>query len=167
MHPNRHRLHIPPRHADSLRYGRKDCGKLSVFYVQFPYALLWTLEKHFYDFFIVYHHTASFPASPIYYGFSGEYYIKSQTFSKKLYHIFLNSAWQVIGMCFRRFAGGSPAFLAVWGGQWKSATAFRRLRFAGWELFYELFCKITPAGNAARKPHSPLAGICDTRDKRG
>ena len=68
---------------------------------------------------------------------------------------------------FRRFAGGSPAFLAVWGRQEKSATAFRRLRFAGWELFYELFCKITPAGNAARKPHSPLAGICDTRGKRG
>ena len=54
----------------------------SVFYVQFPYALFSTLEKHFYDFFIVYHHTASFPASPIYYGLSGEYCIKSQTFSK-------------------------------------------------------------------------------------
>ena len=68
---------------------------------------------------------------------------------------------------FRRFACRLAAFLAIWGRQEKSATAFRRLRFAGWELFYELFCKITPAGNAARKPHSPLAGICDTRDKRG
>ena len=68
---------------------------------------------------------------------------------------------------FRRFACRLAAFLAVWGRQEKSATAFRRLRFAGWELFYELFCKITPAGNAARKPHSPLAGICDTRGKRG
>ena len=68
---------------------------------------------------------------------------------------------------FRRFACRLAAFLAIWGRQEKSATAFRRLRFAGWELFYELFCKITPAGNAARKPHSPLAGICDTRGKRG
>ena len=47
----------------------------SVFYVQFPYALFRTLKKHFYDFFIVYHHTASFPASLIYYGFSGKHYI--------------------------------------------------------------------------------------------
>ena len=68
---------------------------------------------------------------------------------------------------FRRFACRLAAFLAIWGRQEKSATAFRRLRFAGWELFYELFCKITPAGNAARKPHSPLAGICDTRGERG
>ncbi|HIS66961.1 MAG TPA: hypothetical protein IAC18_05295 [Candidatus Scatomorpha merdipullorum] len=48
--------------------------------------MLGTLKEHFYDFFIVYHLTASFPASPIYYGFRGEYYIKSKTFSKKLYH---------------------------------------------------------------------------------
>lgn len=41
----------------------------------------------------------------------------------------------------RRFACGFPAFLAVWGRQEKSATAFRRLRFGGWELFYELFTK--------------------------
>ena len=61
----------------------KIVADFSVFYVQFPYALFSTLEKHFYDFFIVYYHTASFPASPIYYGFSGEYYIKSQIFSKK------------------------------------------------------------------------------------
>lgn len=40
-----------------------------------------------------------------------------------------------------RFACGFPPFLAVWGRQWKSATDFRRLRFAGWELFYELFAK--------------------------
>ena len=38
-------------------------------------------------------------------------------------------------------ACGSAAFLAVWGGQRKSATAFRRFRFAGRELFYELFTK--------------------------
>ncbi|MFR7742991.1 MAG: hypothetical protein ACLU3I_06690 [Acutalibacteraceae bacterium] len=42
---------------------------------------------------------------------------------------------------FRRFACRPAAFLAVWGGHEKSATAFRRLRFAGWELFYELFAK--------------------------
>ena len=42
---------------------------------------------------------------------------------------------------FRRFACRPAAFLAVWGRQEKSATAFRRLRFAGWELFYELFAK--------------------------
>lgn len=29
----------------------------------------------------------------------------------------------------------------IWGRQEKSATAFRRLRFGGWELFYELFTK--------------------------
>ena len=67
----------------------------------------------------------------------------------------------------RRFACRPAAFLAIWGRQEKSTTAFRRLRFGGWELFYELFYKITPAGNAARKPHSLLAGICDTRGKRG
>jgi hypothetical protein len=44
------------------------------------------------DIFICYHHIASFPASPIYYGFSGEYYIKSETFSKKLYHTSLEIA---------------------------------------------------------------------------
>ncbi len=38
-------------------------------------------------FFIVYHLTASFPASPIYYGFSGEYYINLKIFSKN-YTIF-------------------------------------------------------------------------------
>ena len=44
------------------------------------------------DIFICYHHIASFPASPIYYGFSCKYYIKSQTFSKKLYHTSLEIA---------------------------------------------------------------------------
>ena len=68
---------------------------------------------------------------------------------------------------FRRRACCPAAFLAIWGRQEKSATDFRRLRFGGWELFYELFYKITPAGNAARKLHSLLAGICDTRSKRG
>ena len=42
---------------------------------------------------------------------------------------------------FRRFACRLAAFLAIWGRQEKSATAFRRLRFGGWELFYELFTK--------------------------
>ena len=41
------------------------------------------LEKQVNYFFIVYHLTASFPASPIYYGFSGEYYIKSKNLLKK------------------------------------------------------------------------------------
>ena len=43
-------------------------------------------------FFIFYHHTASFPALPIYYGFSGEYYIKSKNFSKKIISHFWNGA---------------------------------------------------------------------------
>lgn len=54
---------------------------LSVFHIQFPYALLGTLEKHFYDVFIVYHFIAAL-SSPIYYGFRGGYYIKSKTISK-------------------------------------------------------------------------------------
>jgi hypothetical protein len=58
----------------------------SVFNVQFSYALLVTLEKQVYDFFIVYHLTASFPASPIYYGFGGACYIKSRISGTKLYH---------------------------------------------------------------------------------
>ena len=62
--------------------------------------------------------TASFLASPIYYGFSGEYYIKSQTFSKKLYH----TSPEIACSSFCRFAGGSPAFLAVWGGQTERET---------------------------------------------
>ena len=40
-----------------------------------------------------------------------------------------------------RFACRPAAFLAIWSRQEKSATAFRRLRFGGWELFYELFAK--------------------------
>ena len=61
---------------------RKVTADLAVFDIQFPYALLRTLEKHFYNSFIFCHHTASFPASPIYYGFGDKYYIKSETFSK-------------------------------------------------------------------------------------
>ena len=57
---------------------RKVVADFSVFNVQFSYALLVTLEKQVYDFFIVYHLTASFPASPIYYGFGGACYIKSR-----------------------------------------------------------------------------------------
>ncbi len=43
---------------------------------------------------------------------------------------------------FRCFACRPAAFLAVWGVfKRKSATDFRRLRFAGRELFYDLFAK--------------------------
>ena len=47
----------------------------------------------------------------------------------------------VCAVFLRRFACRSAAFCAVWGRQEKSATDFRRLRFGGWELFYELFAK--------------------------
>ncbi|MFR0899467.1 MAG: hypothetical protein ACLSG4_08345, partial [Anaerobutyricum sp.] len=58
---------------------------------------------------IFYHHTASFPASPIYYGFSGEYYIKSKNFSKKYITLL---EWGVVGclnvlspLCWRHSLG--------------------------------------------------------------
>ena len=92
-----------------------DC---SVFIIQFSDTLLGTLKKQVYDFFIIYHLTASFPASLIYYGFRGEYYIKSKTFSKKLYH----TSREIARNSFRRFAGGSAAFLTVWGGQTERET---------------------------------------------
>ena len=92
-----------------------DC---SIFIIQLPYALLGTLKKQVYDFFIIYHLTASFPASLIYYGFRGEYYIKSKTFSKKIYH----TSREIARGSFRRFTGCSPAFLAVWGGQTERET---------------------------------------------
>ena len=98
-----------------------DC---SVFIIQFSDTLLGTLKKQVYDFFIIYHLTASFPASPIYYGFSGEYYIKSKTFSKKLYH----TSREIARGSFRCFTGGSPAFLTVWGGQTEREAAFLNIK---------------------------------------
>ena len=47
----------------------------------------------------------------------------------------------VYAVFLRRLACRPAAFLAIWGRQEKSATAFRRLRFGGRELFYELFAK--------------------------
>ena len=94
-----------------------------------------------------------------------DYIMRSEVFSTNAFIQICN--FSMNAALFRRFACRLAAFLAVWGRQEKSATDFRRLRFAGRELFYELFYKITPAGNAARKPHSLLAGICDTRGKRG
>ena len=51
------------------------------------------------------------------------------------------STHAVYAVFLRRFACRPAAFLAIWSRQEKSATAFRRLRFAGRELFYELFTK--------------------------
>ena len=51
------------------------------------------------------------------------------------------STHAVCAVFLRRLACCPAAFLAIWGRQEKSATAFRRLRFGGWELFYELFTK--------------------------
>ena len=39
--------------------------------------------------------------------------MKEKSFSKKLYH----TSREIARGSFRRFTGGSPAFLAVWGGQ--------------------------------------------------
>ena len=47
----------------------------------------------------------------------------------------------VYAVFLRRFACRPAAFLAIWGRQGKSAIDFLRLRFGGWELFYELFAK--------------------------
>jgi len=60
----------------------------------------------------------------MYYGFSGKYYIKSQTFSKKLYH----TSRQIACVSFRRFAGGVPPFLTVWGGQTERETPLCNLK---------------------------------------
>lgn len=125
MRLNKHHLHIPPRPTDSLRYGRKACGKLFRILCPVPACPVLNAQKHFYDFFIVYHHTASFPASPIYYGFSSEYYIKFQTFSKKLYH----TSREIACVSFRCFAGGSPAFLIVWDGQTERDAVFLNVKF--------------------------------------
>ena len=48
--------------------------------------------------------------------------MKEKSFSKKLYHIFLNSVCQIARVFFRRFTCCSPAFLAVWGGQTERET---------------------------------------------
>jgi hypothetical protein len=50
--------------------------------------------------------------------------MKEKSFSKKLYHNFC----KVSGGSFRRFAGGSPAFLAVWGGQTERETTFLNVK---------------------------------------
>ena len=39
--------------------------------------------------------------------------MKEKSFSKKLYH----TSREIARGSFRRFTGGSPAFLSVWGGQ--------------------------------------------------
>ena len=51
------------------------------------------------------------------------------------------STHAVYAVFLRRHACRPAAFCTVWGRQEKSATAFRRLRFGGWWLFYELFTK--------------------------
>lgn len=61
--------------------------QLAVFLIQLLDGLLVAFEKQVYDFFIIYHLTASFPASLIYYGFRDEYYIKSKAFSKNIPHL--------------------------------------------------------------------------------
>ena len=68
-----------------------------------------------------------------------DYIMRSEVFSTNAFIQICN--FSMNAALFRRFACRLAAFLAVWGRQEKSATAFRRLRFGGWELFYELFTK--------------------------
>ena len=68
-----------------------------------------------------------------------DYIMRSEVFSTNAFIQICN--FSMHAALFRRFACRLAAFLAVWGRQEKSATAFRRLRFGGWELFYELFTK--------------------------
>lgn len=44
--------------------------------------------------------------------------MKEKSFSKKLYH----TSREIARGSFRRFTGGSPAFLSVWGGQTEGET---------------------------------------------
>ena len=44
--------------------------------------------------------------------------MKEKSFSKKLYH----TSREIARGSFRRFTGGSPAFLSVWGGQTERET---------------------------------------------
>ena len=46
--------------------------------------------------------------------------MKEKSFSKKLYH----TSREIARGSFRRFTGGSPAFLSVWGGQTEREAAF-------------------------------------------
>ena len=68
-----------------------------------------------------------------------DYIMRSEVFSTNAFIQICN--FSMNAALFRRFACRLAAFLAVWGRQEKSATAFRRLRFGGRELFYELFAK--------------------------
>lgn len=68
-----------------------------------------------------------------------DYIMRSEVFSTNAFIQICNFSMNAV--LFRRFTCRPAAFLAIWGRQEKSATAFRRLRFGGWELFYELFTK--------------------------
>ena len=50
--------------------------------------------------------------------------MKEKSFSKKLYH----TSREIARGGFRRFTGGSPAFLAVWGGQAEREAAFLNIK---------------------------------------
>ena len=65
---------------DAVRERIEDC---SIFGIQLPYPLFRPLKKHLYDGFIVYHLTASFPASLIYYGFIEKNYIRAELFKDR------------------------------------------------------------------------------------
>jgi hypothetical protein len=50
--------------------------------------------------------------------------MKEKSFSKKLYH----TSREIARGSFRRFTGGSPAFLSVWGGQTERETPLCNLK---------------------------------------
>jgi hypothetical protein len=68
-----------------------------------------------------------------------DYIMRSEVFSTNAFIQICNFSMNAV--LFRRFTCRPAAFLAIWGRQEKSATDFCRLRFGGWELFYELFTK--------------------------
>ena len=51
--------------------------------------------------------------------------MKEKSFSKKLYH----TSREIARGSFRRFTGGSPAFLSVWGGQPEREASFFNVKF--------------------------------------
>ena len=51
--------------------------------------------------------------------------MKEKSFSKKLYH----TSREIARGSFRRFTGGSPAFLSVWGGQPEREASLFKLKF--------------------------------------
>ena len=51
--------------------------------------------------------------------------MKEKSFSKKLYH----TSREIARGSFRRFTGGSPAFLSVWGGQPEREASLFNLKF--------------------------------------